>query len=79
MLVYEILGEKQVWARSGQSVVRKYRCSGGRRNGRVVSNPAQCFAPIDIKKRITLKKTKARLGSKLARKAKKNKTCKPSV
>jgi len=78
MLVYEILGEKQVWARSGQSVVRKYRCSGGRRNGRVVSNPAQCFAPVDIKKRLTLKKTKARLGSKLARKAKKTKRVNPA-
>ena len=78
MLVNEILGEKQVWARSGQSVVRKYRCASGRRNGRVVSNPAQCFAPVDIKKRLTLKKTKAKLGSKLARKAKKTKRVNPA-
>lgn len=78
MLVNEILGEKQVWARSGQTVVRKYRCVGGRRDGRVVSSPAQCFAPIDIQKKLTLKKTKARLGSRLARKSKKTKRTNPA-
>jgi hypothetical protein len=49
MRVIEILGEKQVWAKAGQKVVRKYRCSSGRRAGRVVASPAQCFAPIDVK------------------------------
>jgi len=78
MLVHEILGEKQVWARSGQKVVRKYRCASGRRSGRVVSSPAQCFAPIDVKKKLTLKKTKARLGSKMARLSKKTKRVNPA-
>lgn len=69
----EIILEKQVWARSGKKVVRKYRCTGGQRKGRVVSNMAQCFAAPDVKKRMTLKRTKARLGAKMARKARKTK------
>jgi len=70
--------ESQTWARSGTKVVRKYRCSGGQRKGRVVSNFSQCFAPVNIKKRQTLKKTKARLGARMARKAKKTKRINPA-
>jgi len=72
------LEEKQVWARSGKKVVRKYRCSGGRRHGRVVSNMAQCFAAPDIKKAKTLRVTKARLGPRLARKVKRTKRVNPA-
>lgn len=72
------LEEKQVWARSGKKVVRKYRCSGGRRHGRVVSNMAQCFAAPDIKKAKTLRVTKARLGPRLARKVKRTKRINPA-
>lgn len=78
MLTIELLNEKQVWARSGKQVVRKYRCAGGKRHGRVVSSPSQCFAAIDIKKRLTLKKTKAKLGKKLVRRAKKTKRTNPA-
>ena len=72
------LEEKQVWARSGKKVVRKYRCSGGRRHGRVVSNMAQCFAAPDIKKAKTLRVTKARLGPRLAKKVKRTKRVNPA-
>lgn len=65
------LGEGIAWARSGNKVVKKFRCTGGPRNGRVVSKPAQCFAPPDIKKRMKLKQTKAKMGKKMARKRKK--------
>jgi hypothetical protein len=71
------LDEKQVWAKAGKKVVRKYRCSGGLRKGRVVSNMSQCFAAPDIKKRITMKRTKARLGAKMARKSKRTKRINP--
>lgn len=74
----EPLAEKQVWARSGKKVVRKYRCSGGSRKGRVVSSMSQCFAAPDIKKRAQLKKTKARLGGKMARKARRTKRTNPA-
>jgi len=72
------LDESQVWARSGKKVVRKYRCSGGSRKGRVVSKMSQCFAAPDIKKRAQLKKTKARLGKRIARKAKRTKRINPA-
>ena len=60
------------------NITRKYRCSFGKRKGRVVATPMQCSAPIDMKKRFQLKKTKARLGSKMARKAKKTKRFNPA-
>jgi len=64
---------KMAWAKRGNKVVRKYRCTSGRRKGRIVAKPAQCFAAPDIKKRIKLKLTKLRLGSRMARKAKRTK------
>ena len=72
------LDEKRVWAKSGKKVVRKYRCSGGRRHGRVVSKIQQCFAAPDMKKRFQLKKTKARLGGRMARKARRTKRINPA-
>lgn len=70
--------EGVAWARRGNKVVRKFRCSGGPRNGRVVSKPGQCFAPPDIKKRIKLKLTKAKLGKKMARKRKRTMRTNPA-
>lgn len=72
------IDEKQVWARTGKKVVRKYRCSGGQRHGRVVSNIAQCFAAPNVKKKNAMKRTKARLGKKMARKARKTKRVNPA-
>jgi hypothetical protein len=72
------LEEKQVWARSGKRVVRKYRCTGGRRRGRVVAKMSQCFAAPDIKKRIKFKQTRARLGPRMARIAKRTKRVNPA-
>ena len=74
----EVLEEGQTWARSGKKVVRKFRCSGGPRKNRVVAKMQQCFAAPDIKKRQTLKKTKARLGGRMIRKAKKTKRINPA-
>ena len=68
---------KMVWARRGNSLTRKYRCTFGRRKGRVVSNPSQCSKPIDLKKRFTLRKTKAQKGLRLTRKANKTKRLNP--
>jgi hypothetical protein len=72
MLIEEI-EEGMAWAKRGNKVVRKFRCGSGKRKGRVVSSPAQCFAAPDIKKRMKLKQTKARLGARMVRKAKKTK------
>lgn len=67
-----------VWARKGSSLTRKYRCVVGRRAGRLVSKPGQCSAPIDIKKRLVLKKTKARMGKRMAKKAQRTKRFNPA-
>ena len=74
----EGLIEKLIWGRNGSKVVRKYRCSGGRRHGRVVSKMAQCFAPLDFKQSARFKRLKARIGSKMARKAKRTKRVNPA-
>jgi len=74
----EELDEGQTWARSGKKVVRKYRCSSGPRKNRIVAKMAQCFAAPDIKKRQQFKKVKARLGARMARKAKKTKRINPA-
>ena len=79
MKVHEIIPEaKQAWARRGNQVVRKYRCTSGTRTGRVVATPAQCFAAPDIKKRIRLKMTKNKLGSRMVRKTKRTKRVNPA-
>ena len=70
--------EKMAWAKRGNKVVRKFRCSTGARAGRVVADIGQCFAAPDIKKRARLKLTKARLGSRMARKAKRTKRVNPA-
>ena len=81
MLVREItesLSEKQIWARSGKTVVRKFRCTTGRRKGRIVKQMAQCFAAPNIKARITLKRTRARIGGRMMRKARRTKRTNPA-
>lgn len=67
-----------VWRRVGKTIKRGVRCTAGRRKGRVVSTASQCSQPIDIKKRITLKRTKAKLGKRLARKAQRTKRINPA-
>lgn len=67
----------QVWAKSGNKIVKKYRCTSGTRKGRIVSNPKQCSAAVNIKARQNMKKLKAKLGKKMARKAKRTKKNNP--
>lgn len=77
-MIEEIITDaKRVWARRGKKLKRMYRCTSGRRKGRVVANPSQCFMPIDIGKRMQLKKTKAKMGPRLARKASRTKRHNP--
>jgi hypothetical protein len=74
----DILEEGQTWARSGKKVVRKYRCSTGPRKNRIVSKMQQCFAAPNVKARIAMKKTRARLGKRMTRKAKRTKRINPA-
>jgi hypothetical protein len=81
MLLRELtqpLDEKQVWARRGKKVVRKYRCVGGRRDGKVVAKVGQCYAAPDPKKRTRMHIMKARLGNRLFKKSKRTKRINPA-
>ena len=77
MRIDEIVTEKIAWKRRGNKLKRQFRCSSGPRKGRVVASASQCFKPIDIKKRMTLRKTKAKMGSRLQRKAGRTKNFNP--
>ena len=67
-----------VWRKMGNKIKRAVRCTSGRRKGRVVSNPSQCSAPINMKKRMTLKRTKAKMGKRISRKANRTKRLNPA-
>ena len=69
---------RMAWARKGTAIVKKYRCTSGRRKGRIVSKPAQCTAPPDIKKRAQLRRTKAKMGARMQRKAKRTRRINPA-
>lgn len=69
---------KMVWARKGKKIARKYRCTFGKRKGRVVADPSQCSKPVDMKKRFTLRRTKAQKGSRMTRKAQRTKRTNPA-
>ena len=73
-----IIEARMVWRKMGNTVKRAVRCTSGRRKGRVVSNPAQCHKPIDVKKRMTLRKTKARMGARMSRKSQRTKRMNPA-
>jgi hypothetical protein len=81
MLIEEIetvTEARMVWRKMGNAIKRAVRCTGGRRKGRVVSKASQCSAPIDIKKRLTLKRTKAKMGKRLALKSRRTKRMNPA-
>lgn len=69
----ETLVEKTAWGRSGKKVVRKIRCASGPRKGKLVKSAADCNKSRNIKKSMTLKKTKSRQGGRMARKARRTK------
>jgi hypothetical protein len=69
---------KMVWAKTGKKVTRKYRCTFGKRKGRVVADPSQCSKPVDMKKRFTLRRTTAQKGSRMTRKAQRTKRTNPA-
>ena len=73
-----VVEAKLVYGKRGNKVVRKFRCTVGKRKGRVVREPSQCSKPIDLKKRFTLKKTKARMGARIAKKAQRTKRLNPA-
>ena len=75
----DLIEAKLVWAKKGKNkLVRKFRCTFGRRKGRLVAKQSQCSAPLDLKKRYVLKRTKAAKGGRMMRKARKTKKYNPT-
>jgi len=71
-------GAKRVWARTGNAVVKKYKCTSGRKKGRLVNSPADCGQAIDLKKRQKFKRTLNAKGERMRRKARKTKRVNPA-
>ena len=87
MLIKEIVNETgMVWARKvnpkskfAPKLVQKFRCVGGLRHGRKVSDLKQCTAPIDINKRAQMKLTRAKTKVMQARRTKRTKKINPAA
>ena len=62
MIIADIITESATttFGRSKGKVVRKYRCTSGSRKGRIVAKASTCNAPVNIKSKLTMKKTRAR-------------------
>jgi hypothetical protein len=74
MIIAEILeATTRAWGKKGSSTSLKYRCTTGPRKGQVRASAAACMAPINIKKRATLKHTKAAKSNRIAIKTAKTK------
>ncbi len=69
---------KRIWARSGKKVVRKFRCTSGPKQGRIVASAAACGRAPDPKKRLRMKRTKASKGARMTRKALRTKKRNPA-
>lgn len=71
-------GARIAWAKVGDKVVKKYRCTDGRRQGRIVSHPSQCSKPVNLKQRLKFRQTKLAKGKRMARKTKRTKSRNPA-
>lgn len=76
MMVTE--GAVVAYARQGKKIVRKYRCTSGKKQGRIVSSPGDCNKAIDPKRRFIARKTHATKGKRMARKRKRTMRANPS-
>lgn len=66
-----------VYARSGQKLVKKWRCTSGKRKGRLVSSPEGCFKPMDVKKRAQMRRTQRQKSAQISRKSQLTKRTNP--
>ena len=79
MLVNEIVeGFVQIFGRNKGKVVRRYRCTSGSRRGRIVSNPATCTAPKNVKAKMNMKATRRKKGASMGVAARRTKRTNPA-
>jgi hypothetical protein len=71
---YEVAeGATPIFGKTGNKVVRKFRCTSGSRKGRIVAKPGTCTAPKNVKAMNTMKKTRRSKGKTLSIKANRTK------
>ncbi len=75
-------GAKPIWKTSGsgknKKVKRGFRCMTGKKRGRIVDNPATCGGPVNIKKRMAMRKLMLQKGKRLRKKAQRMKKKNPA-
>ena len=76
--LFDNLEEKQIWGRKGKSLVRRYRCVGGKRHGRIVAKPQQCFAPPNVQAKMRMRITRKKLGKRMALRSRRTKRQNPA-
>ena len=69
---------KVIFRKRGKKVIRAFRCTVGPRKGRPVQNPSQCAAPINLKKRFVMRRTRAAKGARMMKKAMRTKRLSPA-
>jgi len=60
---------KLVYAKQNGKLVKKWRCTSGKRKGRLVAEPGSCFKPIDIKKRVVMRRTRRKKDVSMTKRA----------
>ena len=71
-------GATPIFGKTGNKVVRKYRCTSGSRKGRIVAKPGTCTAPANVKAMQQMKKTRRTKGATPGIKAARTKRTSPA-
>ena len=71
-------GATPIFGKTGNKVVRKYRCTSGTRKGRIVAKPGTCTAPANVKAMQQMKKTRRSKGATPGIKAARTKRTSPA-
>jgi|TARA_B110000495_G_C22808264_1_gene471933 hypothetical protein len=71
-------GATPIFGKTGNKVVRKFRCTSGSRKGRIVAKPGTCTAPKNVKAMTTMKKTRRSKGKTVSIKANRTKRTSPA-
>lgn len=69
---------KIIFAKSGNKVKRKFRCTAGKKRGKIVASPSACFAPVNLQKRFRMKQLQRTKGALMHRKAQITKRTNPT-
>jgi hypothetical protein len=76
--VKELNEHEMVWSRAktttrGGKAKLKWRCTSGKRKGRIVPSVSDCDKPINVAKRATMKRTRAQTYKQQARRSERSK------